>query len=114
MESVDKTLLTFAGVIAALAIGVVAVLVGVYQMVESSESEMRAEMQRIEAERKADEAELRAEMQRIEASLRAEMAALSAKLDLFIERVDSRLDEIEREQARLGAVNELLAQQIQR
>ena len=118
MESVDKTLLTFAGVIAALAIGVVAVLVGVYQMVESSESEMRAEMQRIEAERKADEAELRAElraeMQRIEASLRAEMAALSAKLDLFIERVDSRLDEIEREQARLSAVNELLAQQIQR
>ena len=113
MENVDKTLLTFVGVTAALAIGVVAVLVGVYQLIESSEAELRAEMQRIEAERKSSEAELRAEMQRIEASLRAEMAALSAKLDKFIERVDSRLDEIEREQARLSAVNELLAQQIQ-
>ena len=129
MEKVDRTLLAFAGVILGAAIGVVAVLVGVYQMVESSESEVRIEMQRVEvelrtemqrneamlrAEMQRSEAALRAEMQRIEADLRAEIAALSAKMDRFIERVDSRLSEVEREQARLNAVNELLAQQIQR
>ena len=140
MEKVDRTLLAFAGVILGAAIGVVAILVGVYQMVESSESEVRIEMQRVEVELRAEtqrseamlraemqrseaalraemqriEAERKAEMQRIEADLRAEIAALSAKMDRFIERVDSRLSEVEREQAWLNAVNELLAQQIQR
>ena len=118
----------FVGVILAL----VVILIAVYQMIESSEAQLRTEMQlvearlqaemrRIEAERKADEAEWKAEMQRIEAArqadkaeLRTEIAALSAKLDSFIERVDSRLDEVEKEQARLSAVNDLLAQQPQR
>ena len=136
----------FVGVILAL----VVILIAVYQMIESSEAQLRTEMQlvearlsaemrRIEAERKADEAEWKAEMQRIEAArqadkaelkaemrrieaarqadkaeLKAEITALSAKLDSFIERVDSRLDEVEKEQARLSAVNDLLAQQPQR
>ena len=85
--------------------GGVVILLAFYQIVESSEAELRSEMQRIEAQRQADEAELRAEF-------KAEMAALSDKLDRFIERVDSRLDEVERNQARLEAVNELLARQI--
>ena len=100
------------------------ILIVVYQVVESSEGELRAEMQRLDAERKADmqrmEAELKAEMRRLDAERKAEMrrfeaelAALSAKLDQFIERVDARLDQVEREQARLDAVNDLLVQQLQ-
>ena len=89
------------------------ILIVVYQVVESSEGELRADMQRMETELKAEmrliEAERKTDMQRFE----AELAALSVKLDQFIERVDARLDEVEREQARLDAVNELLVQQIQ-
>ena len=103
--------------------GGVVILIAFYQIVESSEAELRAEMQRIEARQQAEMAELRAEfkaeLQRIEAQrqadyaeFKAELAALNAKLDQFIERVDSRLDEVERNQARLDAVTELLAQQI--
>ena len=141
------------GTVGVLLAGVV-ILITIYQVVESSEGELRAEMQRLDAERKADmqrmEAELKAEMRRLDAErksdmqrieaarqadnserkaemqrieaarqtdkseLRAEIAALSAKLDRFIERVDSRLDEVELEQARLSAVNDMLAQQSQR
>ena len=85
--------------------GGVVILLAFYQIVESSEAELRAEMHRVEAD-------LKAELQRIEARQQVELAELSAKLDQFIERVDSRLDEVERNQARLDAVTELLAQQI--
>ena len=84
--------------------GGVVILLAFYQIVESSEAELRSEMQRIEARQQAEMAELRAEV-------KADIAALSDKMDRFIERVDSRLDEVERNQARLDAVTELLAQQ---
>ena len=96
--------------------GGVVILLAFYQIVESSEAELRAEMQRIEAQRQADEAALRAEFKAEMAELRvefkADIAALSDKMDQFIERVDSRLDEVERNQPRLDAVTELLAQQV--
>ena len=92
--------------------GGVVILLAFYQIVESSEAELRAEMQRIEARQQAETAELRAEFKAEMAEFRAELAALNAKLDRFIDRVDSRLDEVERNQARLDAVTELLAQQI--
>ena len=86
----------------------VALLIGMYQVVESSEAELRSEMK---SELEDLEAEIKAEMQRIEAERKAETAEILDRLDRFIERVDSRLDEVEQEQARLDAVNELLAQQ---
>ena len=92
------------GVVGVILAGVV-ILLAFYQIVESSEAELRSEMHRIEARQQANYAELKAE-------LKAEMAALSSKMDLFIERVDSRLDAVERNQSRLDAVNELLAQQV--
>ena len=102
----------------------VGILIVVYQLIESSEAEVRAEMHRLELELKAEmqrmESDLMAEMRRLDAERKvdmqrfeADLAALSAKLDRFIERVDTRLDEVEREQARLDAVNDLLVQQIQ-
>ena len=133
MKPIGEWNWTFVGVV----LGVAVFLIGVYQMVESSEAQLRAEMQRLNAEMYRIEANLKAEMQRIEverkaemqrieaerkadeaerkaemADLRAELAALSSKLDSFIERVDARLNEVEKEQARLNAVNDLLAQQI--
>ena len=116
------------GLIGSLLAGVV-ILIAVYQVVEASEGELRSEFrtevraseERIMAELRRIEAARHAELQRIEAArqadkaeLKSEIAALSAKLDRFIESVDSRLDDVEREQARLDAVNDLLAQQIQR
>ena len=81
------------GMIGVVLAGIV-ILIAIYQVVESSEAELRAEMHRIEAQRQADE------------------AALTAKLDQFIERVDSRLDEVERNQSRLDGVNDLLSRHI--
>ena len=96
--------------------GGVVILLAFYQIVESSEAELRSEMQRMEAELKAElqriEAQRQADNAALRAEFKAELAALSDKMDRFIERVDSRLDEVERNQARLEAVNELLAQQI--
>ena len=88
------------GVVGVILAGVV-ILIAFYQIVESSEAELRAEMHRIEARQQADYAELK-----------ADLAALSSTMDRFIERVDSRLNEVERNQSRLDAVNELLAQQV--
>ena len=111
-----------------VSLAAVGVLIVVYQLIESSEAEVRAEMHRLELELKSEmqrmesdllaemrrlDAERKAEMQRMEAERKAELAALSAKMDQFIERVDARLDEVEREQARLDAVNDLLVQQLQ-
>ena len=60
--------------------GGVVILLAFYQIVESSEAELRSEMQRIEARQQAEMAELRAEV-------KADIAALSDKMDRFIERV---------------------------
>ena len=92
--------------------GGVVILLAFYQIVESSEAELRSEMYRVEAELKAELQRIEARQQADYAELKAELAALNAKFDQFIDRVDSRLDEVERNQARLEAVNELLAQQI--
>ena len=133
MENIDRTLLTFVGVALGIVLAVAAILIAMYVVVENSEAEIRAEMQRVEADLKAEmrsfkvemrsldaerkaesqrlEAERKAENQRLDAERKAEMAALIAQFDRFIERVDSRLDEVEQEQARLNAVNDLLAEQ---
>ena len=126
MEKIDRTLLTFVGVALGIVLAVAAILIAMYVVVESSEAEIRAEMQRMESDLKAEmqrmeterksesqrlEAERKSESQRLEAERKSEMAALIAQFDRFIERVDSRLDKVEQEQARLNAVNDLLAEQ---
>ena len=126
MSRLDWNLMTFGGVMLGLFIGIAAAFFTLYTNSESSEAELRSEIRNLESDLRAEmqrlEVELKAEMQRIEAerkadrmadeaARKADMAELLAQFDRFIERVDSRLDDVEQEQARLDAVNELLARQ---
>ena len=97
-----------------LLLAVVAVMVVQYQVVTTSEQNLEAKLERseqnLEAKLERSEQNLEAKLDRTESELKAELAELQAQMTRLIESVDSRLDEVEKNQARLEAVNELLAQ----
>ena len=93
------------GLILAIMIAVMTMLYVQYQILSDAEDRLETKIDRVSAELKAEMAELRAEM-------KAEMTGLRADMVRLAESMDSRLDEVEREQVRLAAVNDLLAQRV--
>ena len=91
------------GLILAIMIAVMTMLYVQYQILSDAEDRLETKIDRVSAELKAEMADLRREM----IGLRSDMVRLA-------ESMDSRLDEVEREQVRLGAVNDLLAQRVLR
>ena len=98
------------GVILTIMLGVVALLYVQYQILSGVEDELETKIDRVNAELKADMAELKTEM----VDLRSQFDDLRVQLAGIAESIDSRLDEVEIEQARLGAVNDLLAEKLLR
>ena len=84
--------------------------------IEASIAELRAEQKadiaELRAEQRADVDKLEASIEELRAEQRADIEMLSDKIDNLEAGLDARLDEIEREQARLqGAVEVLRGRQ---
>ena len=84
------------GLILAIMIAVMTMLYVQYQILSDAEDRLETKIEQVEAK------------------LEARMDRLEASMTKLIEAVDTRLDSVEREQVRLGAVNDLLAQRVLR
>ena len=80
--------------------------------IAASRAEQKADIEALRAEQKADVDKLEASIEALRAEQRADIDMLSDKVDALDDNLDARLDEIEREQARMqGAVEVLRGQQ---
>ena len=80
--------------------------------IAASRAEQKADIEALRAEQKADVDKLEASIEALRAEQRADIDMLSDKVDALDDNLDARLDEIEREQARMqGAVEVLGGQQ---
>ena len=75
-------------------------------------SEIRAEMSTFKAEIRADNAAFKTEIRFDIAEIRADYKELSDKLDRIASVLDTRLDDIEREQARMQGVISVLQEAV--
>ena len=75
-------------------------------------SEIRAEMSAFKAETRADIAAFKTEIRFDIAEIRADYKELSDKLDRIASVLDTRLDDIEREQARMQGVISVLQEAV--
>ena len=78
--------------------------------IKALRSEVRAEIQALRSEMQANDAEIRAEIKALRSEMQANDAELRAEMQAVRESLDSRLDGIEVEQARMsGELNVLRA-----